>query len=88
MNISKRDVLELIGVLSVVASLVFVGIQLYFDRSVAIGSQQNERTVLGQDYFLSQAWKKNPELYLMTLQGAIAAFEENVKELLVGCIAR
>jgi hypothetical protein len=39
---------------------------------------------------LNQTWKKNPELYLMALKGAIAAFEdnENVKELLVGSIAR
>jgi hypothetical protein len=39
---------------------------------------------------LKQTRNKNPELYLMALKGAIAAFEdnENVKELLVGSIAR
>jgi hypothetical protein len=39
---------------------------------------------------LNQTWKTNPELYLMALKGAISAFEENenVKELLVGSIAR
>jgi hypothetical protein len=39
---------------------------------------------------LEKAWEKNPELFLMTLSGAIAAYEDNknVEELLIGCIAR
>jgi hypothetical protein len=39
---------------------------------------------------LEKAWKKNPELFLTTLSGAIAAYEnnKNIEELLIGCISR
>ena len=39
---------------------------------------------------LSRAWEQDPELYLVALSGAIAAYEENksLEELLVGCIVR
>jgi len=39
---------------------------------------------------LLRAWKKDPELYITTLRGAIAAYEENksLEELLVSCVAR
>jgi len=39
---------------------------------------------------LRQAWRKDPELFLTTLNGAIAAYEQNdlVEELLRGAIAR
>ena len=39
---------------------------------------------------LKQTWEKNPGLYLTTPKGTIAAYDENknVKELLIGSIAR
>ena len=39
---------------------------------------------------LQEIWDQDPELYLVTLKGAIAAYEENknVQELLISCIAR
>jgi hypothetical protein len=39
---------------------------------------------------LQQVWEHNPQLYLETLSGAIAAYDsnKNIEELLVGCIAR
>lgn len=39
---------------------------------------------------LTQAWGHDPELYIVTLKGAIRAYEENtnLEELLRGCIAR
>ena len=39
---------------------------------------------------LEEIWDQDPELYLVTLKGAIAAYEENknVRELLISCIAR
>ena len=39
---------------------------------------------------LTQAWEKDPELYITTLKGAIRAYEENanLEELLRGCIGR
>ena len=39
---------------------------------------------------LEEIWDQDPELYLVTLKGAIAAYEENknVWELLISCIAR
>ena len=39
---------------------------------------------------LKQVWEKDPELFLTTLKGAIAAYEQNelVEELLRGAIAR
>jgi len=39
---------------------------------------------------LKQAWEKDPELYVTTLKGAVAAYEHNqlVEELLRGAVAR
>jgi hypothetical protein len=39
---------------------------------------------------LAEAWKNSPELFLTTLSGAIAAYEDckNTEELLRGCLAR
>lgn len=39
---------------------------------------------------LKQAWTRNPEAYITTLKGAIAAYEDNknLEELLIGCLAR
>lgn len=39
---------------------------------------------------LSQAWETDPELYIVTLKGAIAAYDENqtLEYLLAKCIAR
>jgi hypothetical protein len=44
MKINNKVLMELIGVLTVTASLVFVGIQLMFDRKVAIADQYFNRT--------------------------------------------
>lgn len=53
MKTSYRQIGELIGVLSVVASLLFLSAQLILDRRVALGAQYHERMVLGQDFYLS-----------------------------------
>lgn len=39
---------------------------------------------------LARAWEADSELYIATLKGAISAYENNnnLEELLVGCIAR
>jgi hypothetical protein len=39
---------------------------------------------------LANVWGDNPELFLTTLSGAIAAYEDckNIEELLLGCLAR
>jgi hypothetical protein len=39
---------------------------------------------------LEQAYAQDPELYLVALKGAIAAYEDckNIEELLIGCLAR
>jgi hypothetical protein len=54
MSIDKRSVLELMGVLSVVASLIFVGMQLMLDRRVAIAGQYQNRSDLRLQSVLSQ----------------------------------
>ena len=39
---------------------------------------------------LKEVWEADPELYMVTLKGAITAYDENknLEELLVGAIAR
>lgn len=43
MNIDKKQIIEITGALAIVASLVFVGMQLMFDRQVALGEQYFNR---------------------------------------------
>ena len=43
MSISRKELIELIGVTAVVGSLIFVGVQLSFDRQVALGDQYQRR---------------------------------------------
>ena len=40
---SKKDIVEIAGIFSVVASLMFVGMQLYLDRKVALADQYFNR---------------------------------------------
>jgi len=40
---SKKDVVEIVGIFSVVASLIFVGMQLQLDRKVALADQYFNR---------------------------------------------
>ena len=39
---------------------------------------------------LSEAWEADPAIYLTTLKGAIAAYDQNkhIEEALMGCVAR
>jgi hypothetical protein len=43
MNIGNKQIVEVIGILTVVASLLFVGLQLLLDRRVAVGEQYFNR---------------------------------------------
>ena len=40
---SKKDIVEIAGIFAVVASLIFVGMQLYLDRKVALADQYFNR---------------------------------------------
>lgn len=53
MNMRARELVEIVGIFSIVASLIFVGLQLMLDRRVAIGAQFHERSVLGHEAFQS-----------------------------------
>lgn len=57
MNINKKDLIEIVGVASVVASLVFVGVQLYLDRQVVKAAQYHARAELRLDTI--QSWFEN-----------------------------
>ena len=54
MNDKTREIVEIVGIFSVVASLLFVGLQLILDRRVATGAQFHERMALGHDSFEMQ----------------------------------
>ena len=43
MKIDKRTAIELVGVIGIISSLIFVGVQLSFDSRVAISEQFNFR---------------------------------------------
>lgn len=43
MNIERRDLIEIVGLISVVLSLLFVGQQLRLDRSLALAEQYSAR---------------------------------------------
>lgn len=54
MKVPSKRLAELLGMLAVVASLVFVGLQLMLDRRVAIAAQFHNRSKLGHVSFVSQ----------------------------------
>jgi len=43
MNFDRSKIIEIVGLAAVVASLIFVGIQLYLDRKLAIATQYASR---------------------------------------------
>jgi len=55
LKISYRNIAEFLGIISIVGSLIFVGIQLMLDRRVALGSQYHERMVLGHEFYMRRA---------------------------------
>jgi hypothetical protein len=54
MKISNTRIIELLGIFGVVASLVFVGMQLMLDRRIAIADQYQARTELRMQILLGQ----------------------------------
>lgn len=42
-NANKKDIVEIVGIFALVASLVFVGMQLMLDRKVALAEQYSSR---------------------------------------------
>ena len=57
-----RWAIELIGIVSIIASLLFVGMQLTLDRRIAAGAQFHERMLIAHDaslaYFQNEEWIK------------------------------
>ena len=49
-----RDLTEITGFVAIVASLIFVGMQLMQSQEIAIASQYQERASTAVDYFASQ----------------------------------
>lgn len=54
-KLTLRETIEIVGVFGLIASLIFVGVQLMLDRRIAMGSQYHERMTLGHDWFVSSA---------------------------------
>ena len=54
MKITVKQSIEIIGVISVVASLIFVGMQLYFDRQIAAAEQYQYRAESRKDDLRAQ----------------------------------
>lgn len=54
MKIDTKQFIEIAGAASIVASLIFVGVQLQQDRAVALGAQLNNRAEAGFDIYAMQ----------------------------------
>ena len=65
-SIKTRDIIEIVGILSIVASLIFVGMQLKQDEIIAMGSQYQSRAELSIDNYRSVL--ENPELLAATVK--------------------
>ena len=50
-NINWKDIAELIGITAIVASLVFVGLQMKQSQDIAIAAQYHERAALAVENF-------------------------------------
>ena len=55
-----REVIEIVGIFGLIASLIFVGMQMMLDRRIAMGNQFHDRTEIGHEgmiaQFQSDAW--------------------------------
>ena len=49
-----KEIFEIVGVAGVIASLIFVGLQMVFDRRIAVASVFHERTIMFQDAQIAQ----------------------------------
>jgi hypothetical protein len=62
MKFQRKEIIEVTGLIAVVASLIFVGVQLSFDRRVALADQYQRRTEMFVSTNLalieSDAWKE------------------------------
>lgn len=54
MKIETKQIVEIVGAGSIVASLIFVGVQLQQDRVVSLGAQLNNRAENGLETFALQ----------------------------------
>ena len=65
-KLSNRELAEIVGVLAVVASLVFVGLQLMLDRKIASGEQYSARAMARQS--MLQSYLESDAAYPHTLE--------------------
>ena len=56
--------IELVGLVAIVSSLIFVGLELKQSREVAIAGQYQDRANIGADYFLSRLENEHLIAYL------------------------
>ena len=59
----SKEIFEIVGVAGVIASLIFVGLQMVFDRRIAVASVFHERTIMLQDAQIAQL--QSSEVVLM-----------------------
>ena len=58
-NTDWKDIAELVGIAAIVASLVFVGLQMRQAQKIAVAAQYHERTAVAVDWFHAQLENNN-----------------------------
>jgi len=53
-----RDLTEIVGFVAIVASLIFVGMQLMQSQEIAIASQYQERASTAVEYYSPEAFEQ------------------------------
>ena len=62
-NTDWKSIAELIGIAAIVASLIFVGLQMRQSQEIAVASQYHDRTVLAVEWFHEQRENGNFEFH-------------------------
>lgn len=69
-----KDLVELIGIVAIVASLLFVGLQMKQSQDIAIAEQYQNRAIAAQDYMM---WQVDNEQRLREVVGYVKSLYES-----------
>ena len=77
---SWKDIAELVGIAAIVASLIFVGLQMKQSQEIAIAAQYHERAAMAIDNFNAELESGRLLPFFARVNGYVATSDEDIEQ--------
>lgn len=88
MKIELRQSVEILGVIGIIASLIFVGLQLIQSQEIAIAGQYQARAEIALDYQLSRLESTGVSAGIFELLAIETELTDDERRALLNCIQK